>query len=79
MILLTEDNPGDVRLLQEALGETQLLEPLQVVGTGEEALLGSSHSQVFAVNPTACFALARNIYSYFTKRRGSNYVGRGSS
>jgi CheY-like chemotaxis protein len=37
-ILLVEDNPGDVRLTQEALKQSELQTSLQVVGDGEEAL-----------------------------------------
>ncbi|MFB0517360.1 MAG: response regulator [Candidatus Neomarinimicrobiota bacterium] len=37
-ILLVEDNPGDVRLTQEALKETKVLNSLQVVHDGVEAL-----------------------------------------
>lgn len=37
-ILLVEDNPGDVRLTQEALKQSDFLTNLQVVGDGEEAL-----------------------------------------
>lgn len=37
-ILLVEDNPGDVRLTQEALKESKILNRLSVVGDGEEAI-----------------------------------------
>ena len=37
-ILLVEDNPGDVRLTQEALKESKMLNELYVVEDGEEAL-----------------------------------------
>ena len=37
-ILLVEDNPGDVRLTQEALKQSDFRTTLQVVGDGEEAL-----------------------------------------
>jgi two-component system, chemotaxis family, response regulator Rcp1 len=37
-ILLVEDNPGDVRLLQEALAVTQIPHRLHVVSNGDEAL-----------------------------------------
>jgi CheY-like chemotaxis protein len=37
-ILLVEDNPGDVRLTQEALKESKLVNKLHLVGDGEEAL-----------------------------------------
>jgi CheY-like chemotaxis protein len=37
-ILLVEDNPGDVRLTQEALREARIENTLTVVGDGESAL-----------------------------------------
>ena len=37
-ILLVEDNPGDVRLTQEGLKESKVLNNLRVVGDGVEAL-----------------------------------------
>ena len=37
-ILMVEDNPGDVRLAQEALREGRILNGLHVVGDGVEAL-----------------------------------------
>jgi CheY-like chemotaxis protein len=37
-ILLVEDNPGDVELVQEALGEGGIPHSLSVVGDGQEAL-----------------------------------------
>ena len=37
-ILLVEDNPSDVRLVQEALKDGKLCNSLSVVGNGEEAL-----------------------------------------
>jgi len=37
-ILLVEDNPGDVRLTEEALKEGKLMNRLSVVGDGVEAL-----------------------------------------
>ena len=37
-ILLVEDNPGDVRLFKEALGESQTAYSLQTVDDGEKAL-----------------------------------------
>jgi len=37
-ILLVEDNPGDVRLTMEALKEGKVVNNLQTVGDGEEAL-----------------------------------------
>ncbi len=37
-ILLVEDNPGDVRLTTEALSEGKILNNLNVVGNGVEAL-----------------------------------------
>lgn len=37
-ILLVEDNPGDVRLIQEAYRENKCCHQLHVVGDGEEAM-----------------------------------------
>jgi chemotaxis family two-component system response regulator Rcp1 len=37
-ILLVEDNPGDVDLILEALGESKICNTLSVVGDGEEAM-----------------------------------------
>ena len=37
-ILLVEDNPGDVRLTQEAFKETDILNHLNVVGDGVDAM-----------------------------------------
>ena len=37
-ILLVEDNPGDVRLTQEALKDAKVLNRLSVVGDGEQAM-----------------------------------------
>jgi len=42
-ILLVEDNPGDVRLLQEAFKECQLPHRLQVVNDGDKALACLHH------------------------------------
>ena len=38
VILLVEDNPGDVQLTREALAETKLLVDLRVVEDGEQAM-----------------------------------------
>lgn len=37
-ILLVEDNPGDVRLVQEALRESKIINQLHAVSDGKEAL-----------------------------------------
>jgi chemotaxis family two-component system response regulator Rcp1 len=37
-ILLVEDNPGDVRLIQEAIKENKMCNKLHVVGDGVEAM-----------------------------------------
>ncbi len=37
-ILLAEDNPGDVRLTQQALKDSKMRNNLHVVGDGEEAI-----------------------------------------
>jgi len=38
-ILLVEDNPGDVRLIQEGLKESKVSNALAVTGDGEEAMM----------------------------------------
>ena len=37
-ILMVEDNPGDVRLVREALADLKFLNTMHVVSSGEEAL-----------------------------------------
>ncbi len=52
-ILLVEDNPGDIRLTQEALKENQLDIHLDVVSDGEQAIdfLNKKNKYVDAVRP----------------------------
>ena len=50
-ILLVEDNPGDVRLTREALKEGKVLNTLQVVGDGIEALEFLRHAGPYAKSP----------------------------
>jgi CheY-like chemotaxis protein len=50
-ILLIEDNPGDVRLMREALRDGNLHCDLQVVENGEEALAFLHHTGAFANAP----------------------------
>ena len=52
-ILLVEDNPGDVRLTQEALKETKVLNRLNVVKDGVEAINYLRHAKGYeeAVTP----------------------------
>ena len=50
-ILLVEDNPGDVRLTREALKEGKVLNSLQVVGDGIEALAFLRHEGQYAKSP----------------------------
>jgi chemotaxis family two-component system response regulator Rcp1 len=47
-ILLVEDNPGDVRLMREALRDGLLRSDLQVVENGEEALAYLHQTGAFA-------------------------------
>ncbi|MGH8606849.1 MAG: response regulator [Gammaproteobacteria bacterium] len=47
-ILLVEDNPGDVRLAQEALKEAKVHNVLHVVGDGTEALAFLRHEKPYA-------------------------------
>ena len=46
-ILLVEDNPGDVRLTQEALKDAKVLNRLSVVGDGEQAMDFLRHNNGF--------------------------------
>lgn len=50
-ILLVEDNPGDVRLTREALKEGKVLNTLNVVGDGIEALAFLRHEGPYAKMP----------------------------
>ena len=50
-ILLVEDNPGDVRLTREALKEGKVLNTMQVVGDGIEALAFLRHEGPYAKSP----------------------------
>jgi chemotaxis family two-component system response regulator Rcp1 len=52
IVLLVEDNPGDVRLTQEAFKESKLLHKLYVVRDGEEALDFLFRKGNFSVAPT---------------------------
>ena len=47
-ILLVEDNPGDVSLCEEALGESKMRNHLAVVGDGEEAMAYLRREDPFA-------------------------------
>lgn len=38
VILLIEDNPGDIRLIQEAFKDSKILNKLEIVTDGEQAL-----------------------------------------
>jgi len=51
-ILLVEDNPGDVRLTREALKETKVLNSLDVVHDGVEALTFLRRENGYADAPT---------------------------
>ncbi|MFC1543218.1 response regulator [Candidatus Neomarinimicrobiota bacterium] len=51
-ILLVEDNPGDVRLTQEALKESKVLNSLEVVHDGVEALAFLRREDRFADAPS---------------------------
>lgn len=50
-ILLAEDSPGDVRLTQEAFKESRLLNNLNIVGDGEEAMAFLCHEGKYAHAP----------------------------
>lgn len=55
LILLVEDDPGDVLLTQEALAESKLLHQLEVVNNGEDALnrIFGSDNGAAAADPTS--------------------------
>ena len=50
-ILLVEDNPGDVRLMEEAFKEGSVTSHLNVVGNGEEALAFLRKQEQFTAAP----------------------------
>ena len=50
-ILLVEDNPGDVRLTQEALNEGKIANRLNVVGDGEQAMAFLRQEGQYAAAP----------------------------
>lgn len=50
-ILMVEDNPGDVRLTQEALKDCKILNTLHVVGDGEAAMEFLHREGAFAKAP----------------------------
>lgn len=50
-ILLIEDNPGDVRLMQEAFREISVPHRLNVVGTGRDALQFLRREEAYADAP----------------------------
>lgn len=50
-ILLVEDNPGDVRLTQEALKESRVANVVNVVQDGEEAMAYLRHADGFEEVP----------------------------
>jgi CheY-like chemotaxis protein len=50
-ILLVEDNPGDVRLTQEAFKEGKIQNSLYVVGDGEEAIAFLRRENEYATKP----------------------------
>ena len=51
-ILIVEDNPGDVRLIREALREMQPAVTIHVAGDGEEALRFLRKQEGYAQAPT---------------------------
>lgn len=50
-ILLVEDNPGDVRLTQEAIREAKIRNTLNVVNDGEQAIAYVRQQAAFADQP----------------------------
>lgn len=56
-ILLVEDNPGDVRLIQEAFNEGQVLCHLNVARDGEQALAYLRQEGKYSRSPRPAFIL----------------------
>lgn len=52
IILLVEDNPGDVLLTQEAFADSHIANELHVVTDGEQALCFLQHNSPYADAPT---------------------------
>ena len=50
-ILLVEDNPGDVRLTQEAIREAKIRNQLNVVNDGEQAIAYVRRQDVYSDRP----------------------------
>ncbi len=50
-ILLVEDNPGDVRLMKEALKDAKVFNNLSVAGDGEEAMAFLRKEGIYADTP----------------------------
>jgi chemotaxis family two-component system response regulator Rcp1 len=56
-ILLVEDNPGDVRLTREAMKEGDVLNHMEVVGDGVEAMAYLRQEGLYAGKPRPDFIL----------------------
>ncbi|MFH1440474.1 MAG: response regulator [Candidatus Omnitrophota bacterium] len=56
-ILLVEDNPGDVRLIREALKESAVLKQLFVVEDGVEAMAFLRKQGKYAQSPSVCLII----------------------
>lgn len=56
-ILLVEDNPGDIRLIQEAFKEGGVSSRLNIARDGEQALAFLRQEGVFAKSPRPAFIL----------------------
>lgn len=56
-ILLVEDNPGDIRLIQEAFKEGGISSRLNIARDGEQALAFLRQEGVFAKSPRPAFIL----------------------
>ncbi len=56
-ILLVEDNPGDVRLIKEALKESAVLKQLFVVEDGVEAMAFLRKQEKYSQSPSVCLII----------------------
>jgi chemotaxis family two-component system response regulator Rcp1 len=56
-ILLVEDNPGDIRLIQEAFKESGFASHLNITRDGEQALAFLRQEGIYAKSPRPAFIL----------------------
>lgn len=56
-VLLVEDNPGDIRLIQEAFNEADILSHLNVTRDGEQAMAYLRQEGTYSRSPRPAFIL----------------------